>query len=297
MDSRPGGYLAGFRRNDLRFDSAVHWLNNCGPDGLVTKIFRIIGKDYPKAKPQRDIRRFISDDFNYLISNNPDELRDQWIKEFPHEKKGIMRFFRDAKRIAKSFVSHTNLSRTMDSMNLFESAVFGIKMLNFALPFIPHIRFDGEEGLTKGLNRYFKEPKLHRVFCSEPDMLSCLIPISWAYSNDFQTPPTGGSQAFPEWLMHATQEMKGDVFMKSKVSEVLLENNTVKGVRLIHRKKSTSSNVNMWLLLVMQKLYLKKMLPATAIPKQLKEKLDGAKLYASAITVAIDWIVLRKNLD
>ena len=31
MDARPGGYLAGFRRNDFRFDSAIHWLNQCGP--------------------------------------------------------------------------------------------------------------------------------------------------------------------------------------------------------------------------------------------------------------------------
>ena len=28
---RPGGYLAGFRRRDFRFDTAIHWLNQCGP--------------------------------------------------------------------------------------------------------------------------------------------------------------------------------------------------------------------------------------------------------------------------
>lgn len=39
MDARPGGYLAGFRRKDFRFDSAIHWLNQLGPDGLVTRVF------------------------------------------------------------------------------------------------------------------------------------------------------------------------------------------------------------------------------------------------------------------
>ena len=36
-----GGYLAGFRRKDFRFDSAIHWLNQCGEKGLVTKIFEL----------------------------------------------------------------------------------------------------------------------------------------------------------------------------------------------------------------------------------------------------------------
>ena len=59
--------------------------------------------------------------------------------------------------------------------------------------------------------------------------------ISWAYSNDFQTPPTGGSQAFPEWLMYVTEQMGGEVFLKSKVSNIILENNSVKGVNFFHR--------------------------------------------------------------
>lgn len=287
MDSRPGGYLAGFRRSDFRFDSAIHWLNNCGPDGLVTKIFKIIGSDYPKAKPQRNIRRFISDKFNYLVTNNPDELKTQWIEEFPHEKKGIELFFNDAKKIAKSFDSHTNLSRTMDTMNLFEKAIHGLKMLNFALPFIPHIRFSNEEKLKKGLNRYFTDPKLHSVFCSEPDMLSCLIPISWAYSKDFQTPPTGGSQAFPEWLTHTTKELGGDIFFKSKVSSVVLENNTVKGVKLTHRDEEFEINCKYVIAACDAETLYTKMLPSTSIPKKMKDSLSGAKLYASAITVAL----------
>jgi phytoene dehydrogenase-like protein len=286
MDSRPGGYLAGFRRKDFRFDSAIHWLNNCGPDGLVTKIFKIIGTDYPKAKPQKKIRRFISDDFNYLVTNNPDELRDEWIKEFPHDKKGIIKFFKDAKSISKSFDTHTELSRTIDSMNLFETAIHGLRMLKFALPFIPHAIYDGEK-ITKGLNKYFTDPKLHSVFCSEPDLLSCLIPISWAYSNDFQTPPTGGSQAFPEWLMYVTEQMGGEVFLKSKVSNIILENNSVKGVNFFHRDMQYNIKCKYVVAACDAETLYTKMLPSTAIPAQLKEKLKSAKLYASALTIAL----------
>ena len=52
-DSRPGGYLAGFRRKNYRFDSAIHWLNQCGEVGIVSKIFGFLGKDWPKPVPQK----------------------------------------------------------------------------------------------------------------------------------------------------------------------------------------------------------------------------------------------------
>lgn len=286
MDSRPGGYLAGFRRKDFRFDSAIHWLNNCGPDGLVTKIFRIIGDDYPKCKDQKRIRRFVSDDFDYLVTNNPDELKDQWIREFPHEKRGIVRFFRDAKRIGKSFDSYANLSRTMNSMKWYDYPIHGLKMLRFAIPFIPHVRFTGEK-MKQGLNRYFTDEKLHRVFCSEPDVLSCLIPISWAYIKDFQLPPEGGSQSFPEWLMHTIHTMGGEVFFKSRVSEVLTEKNTAKGVRFEHRGTVHTISSNYVVAACDAETLFEKMLPATSVPSKMKERLKGAPLYASALTVAL----------
>ncbi|MBL1281251.1 MAG: NAD(P)/FAD-dependent oxidoreductase [Fluviicola sp.] len=287
MDSRPGGYIAGFRRNDFRFDSAIHWLNYCGEEGLVTKVFKIIGKDYPRCEQQHRIRRFVSDDFDYLVTDNPDELKEQWIKEFPHEKKGLLKFFKDAKKIAKSFDDYSNLSRTMNTMNWVESAVYGLKMLNFAIPFIPHLKYTGNEGVKKGLNRYFTDEKLHRVFCSEPDLLSCLIPISWAYSKNFQLPPTGGSQSFPEWLLYAIEKMNGDVFFKSKVIEVIVENETAKGVKFDHRGTIHEVKSKYVIAASDAETLFEKLLPESAVPLKIKAKLKTAPMYASAITVAL----------
>ncbi|MDH5475720.1 MAG: NAD(P)/FAD-dependent oxidoreductase [Cyclobacteriaceae bacterium] len=286
-NATPGGSIQGFNRLSFRFDSAIHWINNCGPKGLVTRIFKIIGQDYPKSKEQKRIRRFVSDDFDYLITHEPDKIKEQWITEFPHEKKGIVRFFRDAKRIAKSFESHTYLSRTMDSMNLFETMIYGLKMLKFAIPFIPHIRFDGDEKVKKGLNRYFKDPKLLSVFSSEPDILSCLIPISWAYSNDFQTPPQGGSQTFAEWLSFVTEHLGGDILYKSSVRKVLIEKNTAVGVTVDHQGKMHTIKSKYVVAACDVETLFEKMLPTTAIPTKTKENLKGAKLYASAFTVAL----------
>tara|TARA_B100000508_G_scaffold140481_1_gene141679 strand:- start:1197 stop:2942 length:1746 start_codon:yes stop_codon:yes gene_type:complete len=287
MDSRPGGYLAGFRRHDFRFDSAIHWLNNCGPEGMVTSIFKIIGNDFPRAMEQKRIRRFLSDEFDYLLTNNPDELKEQWIKDFPHEKKGIIRFFRDAKRIANSWERFKNLSRGFQTRGGLNKALHGINMLRFSVPFIPHVSYVGEQGIKKGLNRYFKEPKLHRVFCSEPDMLSCLVPISWAYCNDYQTPPAGGGQSFPEWLQYASESLGADVFFKSKVSEILLDGNRATGVKVEHREAEHTINSDYIVAACDAETLYEKMLPESIIPQKVKDNLKGAKLYSSAISVAL----------
>jgi phytoene dehydrogenase-like protein len=88
-----GGYLAGFKRKHFIFDTAIHWLNQYGPDGLLDKLFSAIGSDHPKAIEQQRIRRYKGENFDYLLTNHPDEMRDQLIRDFPEDKKGIERLF------------------------------------------------------------------------------------------------------------------------------------------------------------------------------------------------------------
>lgn len=287
MDARPGGYIAGFRRKDFRFDSAIHWLNQCGEKGIVTSTFKAIGRDYPKAKKQTNIRRFFIDNMDFLVTNNPDDFKDQLIENFPHEEKGIRKFFKDAKKIGRSFDSFNDVSRTMQTMNLIEKAFRGMKMLKFALPFIPHISYHGDEGVSKGLKKYFTDEKLLSIFGAESDLLSCLIPIGWAYYGDFQTPPEGGSQTFAEWLLHVVTEYKNDVLFKSKVSQVLVENGTAKGVEFEHRGETYQVKAkNVIAACDVETLY-EKMLPKGIVAPKMLNNLKNAELYASAITLAI----------
>jgi phytoene dehydrogenase-like protein len=287
MDARPGGYVAGFRRKDFRFDSAIHWLNQCGEKGIVTSTFKAIGQDFPKAKIQKNIRRFFIDDMDFMVTNTPDDFMAELIEKFPHEEKGIRKFFRDAKRIGKSFDNTDDVSRTMQTMNLVEKAFRGIKMLKFALPFIPHIRYHGDEGVPKGLAKYFKDEKLMSIFGAESDLLSCLIPIGWAYYGDFQTPPEGGSQTFAEWLLHVTSEYKNDVFFKSRVNQILLEDGVAKGVEFEHRGERYQANSNYVIAACDVETLYEKMLPKGIVAPKMLDNLKNAELYASAITLSI----------
>ncbi len=288
MDARPGGYIAGFRRLDYRFDSAIHWLNQCGPTGLVTNAFNFIGKDYPKAKQQYRIRKYYIDDLEYLVTTDVDDFMHKLIADFPHEEKGIRRFFKHAKKIGKSFANFKDINRNMSTMNLFGKAARGIKMLRFALPFIPHISYHGDEGIVKGLKKYFKDEKLMKLFGAESDLLSCLIPIGWADIKDYQTPPEGGSQTFAEWLAHVTYEYGNEIRFQSRVNEIILENGKATGVRYFQKNVGEQEVFGNYVIAAcdVETLY-EKMLPAGVVPKKRLDVLKNAELYASAITLAI----------
>ncbi|MFH1321645.1 MAG: NAD(P)/FAD-dependent oxidoreductase [Bacteroidota bacterium] len=287
MESKPGGYLAGYSRKNFRFETAIHWLNQCGPEGIVSKVFNLIGSDYPKAKSQTRIRRLTGDKFDYLLTNNPDELKNKLIADFPHEKKGIQKFFNSAKKIGKSLDNFNKLFRSQKTMSFLEKVHHKLKILHFALPFIPYVRYTGDKGVTKGLNRFFKDKGLHQIFCSEPDLLSCLIPIAWAYFGDYQIPPTGGSKIFPEWLSYVVNYYNNSIFFKCKVTKILLEENKCKGVTFEHQGIEHEVNSSYVIAACDVETLYEKMLPADTISSKLQNKLKNAILYSSAVTVSL----------
>jgi phytoene dehydrogenase-like protein len=282
-----GGYLAGFRRKNFRFDTAIHWLNQCSPQGLVGKVFNILGSDYPIAIAQTRIRRYKGDSFEYLLTNHPDDWRDQLIGEYPHEKKGIERFFRAAKKLGHSFKNFNAIFRSEETMSFFERVKNKFRLIEFGLPFIPYIRYSGEKGLKRGLNHFFKDERLHKIFASETELLSCLVPIGWAYYGDFQSPPKGGSQVIPQWLHHLVQFYGNELFLKCNVSQILLENKTAKGVRFEHGGVDYQVASKYVIAACDVEALYERMLPNQAVPAKLKKRLQNAELYSSSVTISV----------
>ena len=282
-----GGYLAGFRRKDFRFDTAIHWLNQYGPDGLVSKVFDMIGSDHPGAVVQQRIKRYKGDNKDYLLTSNPDEWRDQLISEYPASKEGIIRFFKAAKKIGRSFKYFGNIFRSEESMGSLERMANKMRLLKFALPFIPFITYSGEKGMKKGLNKFFKDEKLKEIFSSEGELLGCLVPIGWAYFQDFQSPPKGGGQVIPEWLQHVVEHYNNHLYFKCDVKEILLDGKTAKGVRFEHRGSEYSVNSKYVIAACDVEALYERMLPDHIIPAKLKRTLKDAELYASSVTISV----------
>ena len=280
-----GGYLMGFTRHRFTFDTAIHWLNQCLPGGMVHFVFESFGTDYPKVTQQKRIKRLVGDNFNYLLTNNPDELKNELISKFPNDKNGIEKFFMVAKKIGVNMTNYGNQIRSTETMNVFEKVRNIFHAIRFVWPFLPHLRFSGKVKLKKGLSNYFKNEQLHQLFASEKDMLSCLIPIGWAYAGDYLNPPTGGSQSFTRWLRYFSESMNAQLFTYCNVNKILLDNDKAIGVALDHRGEYYEIKSEYVIAACDVEQLYKKMLPAGMIPDKLLNNLENAELYDSSVTI------------
>jgi prolycopene isomerase len=286
-EPRVGGYLAGFRRKHFLFDTAIHWLNQYGEGGMLDKLFGLLGSDHPLAIPQTRIRRNKGEKFDFLLTNTPDELRDQLIEKFPHEKKGIERLFKQARKIGRSFKNYNRIFRSEETMSFFERLRNKLRMLEFAIPFIPYISYSGEKGLKKGLDGFFKDPRLQQLFAGEHELLGCMVPIGWAYYGDFQSPPRGGSQVIPLWLKHVVEYYKNEVVLQCSVNKILVRNGRCAGLDFdYHGQTRQIESKYVVAACDIQTLY-EQMLPPDAVPEKLKKRLRQADLYSSSITVSL----------
>lgn len=292
QDTQPGGYLAGFSRKGFHFSTSVHWLNQCAPTGFVGRIFNFIDPDYPKAISKEKIRRFKGDDHDYALSNNPEELKQQLIQEFPHEEKGINQFFAAAKKIGQAFQRSAGLIRSIQTMNLIEKMGFGLRSLGFLLSMIRYLPYSSEKGLAK----FFKEDKIKKMFISEPDLMSCLAPIGWAYVNDFQDPPASGSRAYPDWLVAYLKQLGSDIFFNCPAEKVHIQDNEVQGIQ-VSLKGELRDIQSRYVLSAsdLETLY-KYMLPSSKEGSRFLKNISKAELYGSGVTLYIGLDVNPKEL-
>ncbi|MEK7500156.1 MAG: FAD-dependent oxidoreductase, partial [Patescibacteria group bacterium] len=206
------------------------------------------------------------------------KLRDQLINDFPDEAKSITSFFAYCKKMGEHFGVLKNRMRALDTMSSLEKIAFGLKMLWWVLPVGKTLSLSAE----KGLDMYFKNEAIKKIFCSEEKFMSIIMPICWAYSGDFQSPPQGGAEVFIHWLCKKIQGAGSHIALNSKVEKVLVEDQKAVGVmfadgRIVHSKYVIAA-------CDVENLY-EKMLPRGTVPSTLLDRLRAADLYYSSVTV------------
>jgi len=286
-EPHPGGYLAGFARKEFRFDTAIHWLNQYTKEGMVCRLFDALGNDYPRAASQQRIRLYKGDDYEYLLTNRPDDLKEQWQKEFPEDAEGIEQFFAAAKKVGRAFRDFGNIFRSEETMTMTEKMMRKKNMIRFAMYFIPHLRYAGEKGIQKGLSKYFTNEKLKSVFSADTEILSCIVPIGWAYNNDFQSPPLGGGQVITEWLEHIVRFFDQDAHYRFEVKQILTKNATACGVVCTRSGKEYIIESKYLIAASDTPSLYNRLLPEAVVPAKIKKNLANAELYSSSVTISI----------
>ena len=285
MDSRPGGYLAGFKRKKFIFDSAIHWLNQCGPGGGVRRVLELLDPERAPATPElQRVRRYKGDSFDYLLTNQPDELRDQLCADYPDETKAIAEFFAASRGIGEAFDAMADHLRAKETMTVSERGKRNMRMGKVSLAFLKYLRFSTE----KAFSTLFPSTALLKMFCSETRLISCLAQVGWAYSGDYQLPPAGGSRAFPIFLAEAVEAWGGNMVYRARADKIHLEGKGVGGVTVALGKHGHDKHTiacNYVLAACDLEAVYERMLPEGAVPPKMIKRVHDAELYDSCVTI------------
>jgi phytoene dehydrogenase-like protein/predicted nucleotide-binding protein (sugar kinase/HSP70/actin superfamily) len=277
--ARPGGYLDSFERQGFRFDTSLQWLNQCRPGGLVYRIHHYLGADVPEYPLLREIHRFKGANRDYLLSSEPLRFRDQLIRDFPHERKGLTKLFEEAEWLGRHMRFLDNRMRSARTMTLRQKLRHGLIMTRWVWPIRKYVTTPA----VKGLSRYFSTPELRDLFYSDGTMMSVLVPLGFAFTGDFQRPPKGGSIEIVAWLGRRIAADGGRVLMNCPVSEVLVDDDgAAAGVRLATGQEVQARYV---VAACDVETLFSRMIPGDRVPARRRRTLRDAELYPSCFSL------------
>jgi phytoene dehydrogenase-like protein len=281
--AKPGGLLAGFSRDGFVFDTAVHWLNQFGPGGFARRILDGVRPDAPPTPRMHRIRRFCGEGFDYLLTDDPDQLRDALARDFPEDRRGLTSFFETARTLGEAFGRLCSSARSPQTLTLPQKARAFARMTAAGMPFV---RFGGVP-TDRGLRRYFRGPILERMWRAETGLLSCLMPVGWAYTGDYQRPPPGGSQAIPAWLAGACREAGGLIACGTRAGRIVVERGLAAAVRYTTAGSAEGGEIRCGHVIAAcdAGTVFRELLPDGPAARRTLRRMDRAEFYDSAVSV------------
>jgi ferredoxin--NADP+ reductase len=217
------------RRGQWEFDCGVHYVSHCGPDGIVTAMMRGIGIDDRITwlpMDQTGFDRIIAPGFELATPVGWDAYEANLIDAFPGERKSVRRFHRLMRQIGEAH--DRNDMVTAGGMARWAGRA-GRAAAFMGLPY-------GATLAALGLSprmAYALSVQSGAVACS-PTVLptAAMAAFFQDYVGTGSYYPKGGGQILAAGFAAVLTAHGGAIRTHSEVSEILLGNGRVQGVRL-----------------------------------------------------------------
>ncbi|MBI4706907.1 MAG: NAD(P)/FAD-dependent oxidoreductase [Candidatus Omnitrophica bacterium] len=205
-NNKVGGYCGSFKRNGFIFDTGVHALEGCGPNGILNKIIQDLGINSLLKIKRIDPSDVIITSFgNFNIRNDIKITINEWTERFPRCKDGIQNIF--GLILNKDFVlRYPELKKiTFDKLlkrhvkDKFITTLLSVLFVNVGLPIN---RLSAVNGLIF-LNHYLSDGGYY---------------------------PEGGMQGFVNVFQEKFKSFGGTVLLNTTVNKIFSENKCVRGV-------------------------------------------------------------------
>lgn len=234
-----GGSSHVFRRKRAwEFDVGVHYIGDCGPNGLISATLRGVGLDGRIDFAPMDPDGFDTLIFPGLTFRVPagwDNYRDRLVETFPSEQRGLDRCISTMRGIAGEL-------RTADA------PASPLDAARFVLRNRRVVRWS-RHSLADLFDRCELSERARAVLAGEagnyglpPSRASALIHslITDHYLRDGAFYPRGGGQVFAAHLTDVVRSHGGDVRTQAKVDRILVNKGAVEGVGLAGGEQITA---------------------------------------------------------
>jgi len=228
------------RRGQWEFDCGVHYVSHCGPDGIVTAMMRGIGIDDRITwlpMDQSGFDRIIAPGFELATPVGWDAYEANLLDAFPGERKSVRRFHRLMRQIGEAH--DRNDMVTAGGMARWAGRA-GRAAAFMGLPY-------GATLAALGLSprmAYALSVQSGAVACS-PTVLptAAMAAFFQDYVGTGSYYPKGGGQILAAGFAAVITAHGGAIRTHSEVSEILLGNGRVQGVRLADGEVLSSATV------------------------------------------------------
>ncbi len=251
----PGGSSGFFKRNGFTFDVGASMIFGFGDDGytnLLTRALNDVGESCKTIPDPVQLAYHLPDKFEIAVDRDYKKFINDLIKLFPHEKKGIKKFYGACWKVFNC----------LDSMPLLsiEDPLYLAKVF-FKSPL-------SCLGLARWLpanvgdvaKKYIKDPELLRFidiecFCWSvmPADFTPMINAGMVFSDRHAggiNYPIGGVGVIAQKLVSGLERHGGKIRYKSRVKKILLSNQKAIGIELISGEKIFAekiiSNATRW---------------------------------------------------
>jgi len=233
----PGGLCTSWRKGDYVIDGCAHWILGSGPGSSFYRLFNEL-IDMPSVpfinhemrmviEVKDSIDKYGSNQFT--LYTDLDRLKEYLVDLSPEDIHLIKPFIKAMRDMQKY-----DLPPIMDELPLFQSMIRGVKMSRY-LTFLPIlIKWSRLTNYTFG--DQFKSPFLRESFRllydnEEVKMLILMMPLSF-FDLKSCGYPIGGSYGFAKRFEESYLELGGKIHYKRSVKQIIVEDDTAKGVVL-----------------------------------------------------------------
>ncbi|MFK5951067.1 MAG: NAD(P)/FAD-dependent oxidoreductase [Methylococcales bacterium] len=242
---RPGGYAHGFKRKKYHFDSGVHLISGCGPDGynggqIIYKTLQALGVlgdiEFININPFSDANY---PDLKLSLPQNINGFIKLLSKQFPNEAEGIKSLTELCLQLAEEIALAEELMTEAD--------------YNTVQQLMPALYKYRKATLAEVAAEFITDPKLLAVFSTHWPYLglppSQVSFVYWStmlmgYMVDGSYYCKGGFQQLANTLVKGLEAYKGEISYRSKVDKIIIEDEQVVGVMVKDQQFNTNTVIS-----------------------------------------------------